>query len=167
MDKADTMRFCQRRRDLAQNVDDPAGGLRTVKSNQILQVQALEVLHCVVKDTVWRSAVIEDRNGIHVRQQARELHLAFEAIKSLGSCFFDRQQLHCSWAAQHGVLGAIYRAHAPFAYLLEESVLSKLPRLTDLLAQTVNDVRGQPPQDDRAKAPKSRQDVNDARGYLR
>src|SRR5262245_58015172 len=153
MDKADTMRFGQRRRDLAQNVDDPAGGLRAVKSNQILQVQALEVLHCVVKDTVWRSAVIEDRNGIHVRQQARELHLALEAIKSLASRFLDGQQLHCSWAAQHGVLGPINRAHAPLAYLLEERVLSKLPGLTDLLAQTVNDVRSQRSNDDRAKAP--------------
>src|SRR5262245_9262228 len=142
MDKADTMRFGQRRRDLAQNVDDPAGGLRAVKSNQILQVQALEVLHCVVKDTVWRSAVIEDRNGIHVRQQARELHLAFEAIKSLGSCFFDRQQLHCRWAAQHGVLGAMDRADDPFAYLLEAGVLSKLPRLTDHMEQPANDVPG-------------------------
>ena len=46
------MRLGQRAAHLPEDVHDPAGGLRAVLRDQLLEVEAVEVLHRVVEDAV-------------------------------------------------------------------------------------------------------------------
>src|SRR5262249_51061086 len=64
--------------DLAEQVDYAPRRKRTLFANQLCQAQTLEVFHHVVERTIVRVAVVEDLDGVRVRQPRGRPHLALE-----------------------------------------------------------------------------------------
>ncbi len=76
--EAHAVRLGQPGADLAHQVNDTAGGQRTVGSHQVAQALALKVLHHIIERSVAGEAVIEDFDGIGVGKPGGGLHFALE-----------------------------------------------------------------------------------------
>jgi hypothetical protein len=61
VDQAHVVRLGQRAADLLEDVGNAGGRLRPVDVHQLLQVDAVQVLHRVVEHAVGRAAVVEDQ----------------------------------------------------------------------------------------------------------
>ena len=72
------MRFVQRAADLIEDGNDAARRLRAVLADELLEVDAVEVLHRVVEHAVRRAAVVVDGHGVRVAQLRGDLHFALE-----------------------------------------------------------------------------------------
>ena len=126
MNQTDPMGFPQRFSRLPEQVDDPGFGLGTMMVDQILESEPLEQLHGVIEDPVGRVAVVEDLDGVGVRQPAGQLHLVFELPDEVVVGSVRQQQLHSRLAPKQGVSGPVHRSHGPFADLGDQGVLAQL-----------------------------------------
>ena len=106
VDQADAVRLAEGGGDLVHEVGDALGRLRAVDLDDLVQRGALEQLHRVVEDAVRRAAVVENRDGVRMRQPRGELHLALEAAEVLLADLVRQEQLDRARAAQHAVLRA-------------------------------------------------------------
>ncbi len=126
---------------LPQEVYDALGGQRAVALEQRLQAQAGQVLHHVIEGAVVGPAIIEDLDGVPVRQAGRRTDLAFEAGENLPIAgTLGMNQLDGTGPLQHAVLGEIDLAHAAGAEQFDEAVLADLPGFVDFAAQGIDQV---------------------------
>jgi hypothetical protein len=68
MNQADGVSLQQRRRYLAQDVDDPSTELGTIDPDEVFEIQTLEILHDVIKDAAGCSPVVKNCHGIRMRE---------------------------------------------------------------------------------------------------
>ena len=149
----DAVGLGERLQHLAEDVHDAARRLGAVRRHQLVEAEALEVLHRVVEDAVGRAAVVEDGHGVGVAEPGRELHLALEAPKARLAHPLRLEQLDRRGAPQHGVAGPVDDPHAALAELLLERVLAQLPRVAHLAAQAVDHRRSRGGDGDRGEQP--------------
>ncbi len=109
-------------------------------AHQLLEVDAVEVLHRVIEHAVGRAAVVVDRDRVRMTELRGHLHLALEALEVRLARAIRRQQLDRGRPAQHRVAGAVDDAHAAGADLLLERVLAEPPRPRRLGTQAEDDV---------------------------
>ena len=128
----------ERAADLGEDVHDALGGLGPMLLHEVLERDSVQVLHRVVEDVVRRAAVIEDRDGVGMREACRDLHLALETLD--GRARAAAQQLDRRGTAQQRVARAVDDAHAALADLLLEEVLAELHGLPYLEAEAVDDI---------------------------
>jgi hypothetical protein len=84
-----------------------------VKLKQGLEVETGQVFHDVKKRAIVGAAVIEDLDGVPVRELSRHADLALESTQHLRITRSIRMnQLDCAWAFQHAVLGQVDLSHA-------------------------------------------------------
>ena len=77
------VRFSERPARLAQEHDDPLGGLRSEPGDDLLQVETLEQLHDVVEAAAVVHAEIVELHGVRRAQAGRHLRFALEAPHQL------------------------------------------------------------------------------------
>ena len=105
-----------------------AGGSGPCCATSVFEVHARQVLHDVVERAVLGVAVVEDLDGVRVRQRRHRPHLALEALsRFFGSPRLVRaDQLDGAGPAQQAVLGQVDLAHAAGPQQLLEVVLAQL-----------------------------------------
>jgi hypothetical protein len=140
VDEPHTVRLGERARHLAEDVAHPARRLLALAADQILEVHPIQVLHGVIEDAVHRAAVVEDRDGVGVREPAGELNLALEPPEVLRRGPARTEQLDGRWPAQHGVARAIDLAHPAGADLLQQRVLAELGGFAHLAPEPEDDL---------------------------
>ena len=79
MNQPVVMSFLQRPAGLSQEMDCASGRLRAVALDQICQAQPTHVFHDVIERPIFGMPIVEDFDGIPVRQASRRLHFAFES----------------------------------------------------------------------------------------
>jgi len=94
VNQADAMRFHEGRSRLPHQVSDPALVLSAGPRDEIGQRQPIDVLHRVVEEPLRGMAVVENRDGVGVREASRELHLLLEPPQIVGARLVGRQKLH-------------------------------------------------------------------------
>jgi hypothetical protein len=146
---AERMSFGERAENLAQYMAYAAGGLGPISPHQNFEIGAVEVLHRVIEDVFRRATIIVDGHRIRMGKRARDLHLALEASHRRGTGPLGRQELECRGAPQERVSTAIDDAHAAFADLRLQRVLSELAGLLDGSLKTENDERNERGEGDR------------------
>ena len=157
MDQPGVVRLAQSPANLLQDVDHPARWLRSVTLHELLEGEAGEQLHRVIKSAVRGAPVVVDGDGVGVIQTRRELHFALEAPQLL-LVDLSRHQLHGGWPSQHGVARPVHLAHTARADLLLQRVLAEPPRFEHALLQAVNHFRGQRGQRRDGRRPRERRD---------
>jgi hypothetical protein len=146
MDQANGMRFGQRSARHRQDAQHSACGLRPADGDYPLQVRAVEQLHRIVEDAVVGSAVVEDGDGIGVRQARGQLDFPLEATQLKLAGPIESQQFERRGSSHHAMAGPVDLAHAALADLLLEHVLAQPTGFADLDPESVDD-----PRDDRAR----------------
>ena len=109
---------------------------------QVLQAETGQVLHDVKEGAVVGAAVVEDFDGVPVREPSGHADLALEAGQDVRIAgLIGVNQLDGARAFEHAVLGQVDLAHAAGAERLHEAVLAELLGFEDLAAQRVDQVR--------------------------
>jgi hypothetical protein len=113
-----------------------------VALDQVTQAETWQVLHHVVVDSVLGLAIIEDFDGVRMRERRGELDLALETLQGirLGQSFRP-DQLDGAGAFEEMMLGEVDLSHPAAANPLQESVLAQLPSLGNLAPQPGHPVR--------------------------
>jgi hypothetical protein len=111
-----------------------------MRLHEVFEVRAAEIFHRVVERAVGIAAVVEDRDGVWMRELRHRLHLALEAIERVRA-EVRQHELDRGGPAEQGVVRVIDGAHAAFADLAPDGVLPELHRGGQLRAQAVDDVR--------------------------
>ena len=88
MNQSQRVRLGQRIADLREDMDHPAFGQRPKTLHQVVQVQAAQIFHGIVKNAAGRVAVIINLNGVGMRELAGQADLR----RKLRGRFFQRQQ---------------------------------------------------------------------------
>src|SRR5439155_9984793 len=78
MDEANTVRFGQGPANLAQDGNHPAFGLWTELLSKLVEADAVQEFHRIIKYALGRAAVVVNRDGVGMGQMAGQLHLALE-----------------------------------------------------------------------------------------
>jgi hypothetical protein len=126
VDQARRVRLGQRAADLLEDVLDDTRRLRARAIDQLLQIDAVEILHCIIEDAVRAATIVVDRDRVRVRERARQAHFALETGSVLRSRFTQGQELQRSAAAQESVPRFEHHAHSALADLPDQGVLSEL-----------------------------------------
>jgi hypothetical protein len=129
VDEADRVRFGQRSARHRQDADDARGRLCSADRDDALERRAVEELHRVLEDAVVRSAVVEDRDRVRVREARRQLHLSLEAEEARLAGVIRAEELERRRSPHHSVASAVDLAHAAFADLPLDHVLAELARV--------------------------------------
>jgi hypothetical protein len=119
---------------------------------QILQAPTRQILHHVKERAVVGAAVVEDFDGIPVRQPGGHMDFALEAgqnVRIAGSIGLN--QLDGARAFEHAVLSEVDIAHAAGTERLDKPVLAELLGFEDLATQRVDQVRAEHGRDGRDK----------------
>ena len=151
--------MCLRERgaDLLREVNHAAGGQRPEARDEVLEAEAVDVLHHVVEDAVGRAPVVVDGDRVGRVQAARELHLALEPDETVLAGAVGGEQLDRDVTLHHRVARAIHGAHAALADLRAERVLAELLRLARLLAEAEDRAGGERRGDDAEPSPHGRE----------
>ena len=115
--------FGQRTANLLEDIDDSGLGQSTVPSDQITQVDAVQIFHGIIENSIRGMTVIEDLNGIRMHQAASLLHFLLEPLDCLGVGLVRRQQLDGRIPAQQRMGSSVNGSHSPFADLFRQRVL--------------------------------------------
>src|SRR5688572_12711386 len=116
-------------------------GLRAEVRDELLEIDAVEILHRVIEDALGAAAVVEHRNRIRVRELTHVLDLALEAIERVAIDPIRQHELDRGGAAQQCMARAVDGAVTAFTDLGVQRVLAELHRLADLATQAVQYVR--------------------------
>jgi hypothetical protein len=155
VDQPHAVRLGERAGDLAEDVTHPAGLLCALAADQVLEVDAVEVLHRVVEDAVHGAPVVEDRDGVGMAEPAGELDLALEAPQVLRRGPAGTEQLDGGRPPQHHVARPIDLAHSASADLLQQCVLAELRGFAYLPPEAEDHVRGHGGDHHGAQAPEA------------
>ncbi|MEJ2312066.1 MAG: hypothetical protein P8Y11_06725 [Gemmatimonadales bacterium] len=132
------MGFGQGAQRLAQDVGDARRGQRPEALHELLEVHARQVLHRVVERVVRRSAVVEDRDRVGVREAGRELDLLLEALeRSLLIHPVAADDLHGRRSAHERMVRHVNLAHTADADLAIDDVVAEPLRLHRRRSQLV------------------------------
>src|SRR5580704_11462109 len=121
-------------------MDDSRGLLRTVLLDQLVEVDAIDVLHRVIEPAV-AMPVVEDRDGVRVAELAGLLDFVLEPHEVLGTDEIRAQQLQRGGSAQQQVLGEIHLAEATLADQAAYAVDAELLRGVGGASEIVDDER--------------------------
>jgi hypothetical protein len=113
--------------------------LRPVPIAELAQREAVEELHRIVEHAVVRMTVIVDGDGVRMREAARQLDFAFEALEPHAVGAGGRDELDGRRPAKQEVTRAIDHAHAALSQFLFERVVAELHGGLHLRAQAVDD----------------------------
>ena len=106
-------------------MNNPCRRLGAVTRNQFLQIQTVQILHGIIKESFRSVTVVIDLNGVGVRQLACQLDFALKSLQRKIIGLFWSQQFDGRFPPQQGVLGTIHSPHSTFAYLDFKMVLPK------------------------------------------
>ena len=126
VNQAERVRLRQRVADLVQNMHHPPLRQRPVLRNQIVEVQAPQKFHGVIKDPVGGVTVIENLDGVGVRELAGKTNLALKARNGGGIRAFGQKQFYRRIPSQQRMPCAVHHAHAAGPDFFFERVLSQL-----------------------------------------
>ena len=135
------MRFAQRIAGLSQQVNHALGRQRAVAVDQVRQAQAGQVFHDVIKCAILGAAVIENLDGVPVREPRGRPDFALEAgqcLRVVGLVGAD--ELDGARPLHELMLGQIDLAHAAGADQFFQPILAELAGLEGLAPQTADDV---------------------------
>src|SRR5262245_11582785 len=108
MDEADGMGLVQCPAQLLQEMNRSSWRQRTVALDYLFQRQPGQVFHDIIEGSVLGAAVVEDLDGVRVRQGRRRLHLALEPLEILRVAGPVRtDELDGARAAQQQVVGEV------------------------------------------------------------
>ena len=118
--------FEQRAAKLVEDFCDPAFGLRTISIDEVLEIDPIEVLHRIIKDSLRGPSVVIDCDGVWVVEIAGDLDFLFEAVDGCLIDPLDIQELDRTLPAQHRMMPSVDGSHRSFAKLDIEAILSEL-----------------------------------------
>ena len=137
------MGFEQRAAKLVEDFCNPAFRLRTISIDEVLEIDPIEVLHRIVKNSLGGPSIIVDGDGVWIVEIAGDLDFLFEAVDGCLIDSLDIQELDRTLPAQHRMMPSVDGSHRSFAELDIEAILSELfgfdSRLPSFPLQTTDD----------------------------
>ncbi len=134
VDELDAVGLFQGAGQLDQHLDHASRRLRSIDAHDVLERCSVEQFHGVVEEPIWSPPVVEDGDGVRVREPSRELHLALESGEARLPGLLRTHELDGCGAPHHGVARPVDRPHAPLAELRLQRVLPESSRLANLSA---------------------------------
>ncbi len=139
MDEADGVGFAESAGNLAQKRNRSFGRQRPRLIDQLLQAQAGKVFHHVIEGAIFGVAVVEDFNGIPVRERSHHAHFAFETKQGFGVAgAVGTNHLDGAGPPEQNVLTQVDLTHAARAELLFKRILPEFPGFEGPFVQLQN-----------------------------